>query len=101
MDIMKILNNDLEGMSEEEKQYVNVFSEKLKDKIIDDLVEVEANRIISLIKENKGGYKDLIYSIYSEGIRGYKSMNIQLLINIYIDKCGDEKLITTINDIIL
>ena len=88
MDIMKILNNDLEGMSEE-------------DKIIDDLVEVEENRIISLIKENKEGYKDLIYSIYSEGIRGYKSMNIQLLINIYIDKCGDEKLITTINDIIL
>ena len=101
MDIMKILNNDLEGMSEEEKQYVNVFSEKLKDKIIDDLVEVEENRIISLIKENKEGYKDLIYSIYSEGIRGYKSMSIQLLINIYIDKCGDEKLITTINDIIL
>ena len=47
MDIMKILNNDLEGMSEEEKQYVNVFSEKLKDKIIDDLVEVEENRIIN------------------------------------------------------
>ena len=101
MDIMKILNNDLEGMSEEEKQYVNVFSEKLKDKIIDDLVEVEENRIISLIKENKEGYKDLIYSIYAEGIIGYRSMNIQLLINIYIDKCGDEKLITTINDIIL
>ncbi|MBS5987276.1 hypothetical protein [Clostridium paraputrificum] len=101
MDIMKILNNDLEGMSEEEKQYVNVFSEKLKDKIIEDLVEVEENRIISLIKENKEGYKDLIYSIYAEGIIGYRSMNIQLLINIYIDKCGDEKLITTINDIIL
>lgn len=101
MDIIKILNNDLDGMSEEEKKYASDFSEKLKEKIIEDLVEVEEEKIINLIKENKEGFKDLIYSIYSEGIKGYNNMTMQLLINIYIDKCGDEKLITLINDIIL
>lgn len=101
MDIIKILNNDLDGMSEEEKSYAIDFSDKIKEKIIEDLIEVEEQRILNLIKEDKEGFKDLVYSIYSEGIKGYNKMSVQLLINVYIDKCGDEKLITLINGIIL
>ena len=47
MDIFSLLNNDISGLSEEERRIAEKFNEDLRKKIIDDLANCEINEIIN------------------------------------------------------
>lgn len=99
MDIFKLLNSNTEDISEPERKYIEAFSEKLKDKIIEELAELEGKRIEKLLKENREEYLDVIYGIYADGVRGYNTMTLEVLIHIYLEKAGEEGFINLINSV--
>lgn len=53
MDIFSLLNNDISGLSEEERRIAEKFNEGLRKKIIDDLAKCEINEIINELKSDE------------------------------------------------
>ena len=57
MDIFSLLNNDISGLSEEERRIAEKFNEDLRKKIIDDLAKCEINEIINELKSDEENFK--------------------------------------------
>ncbi|MDD6794769.1 MAG: hypothetical protein PUE01_05075 [Clostridiaceae bacterium] len=99
MDIFKLLSGNLEGLSEDEKVKAEEFTEKLKDSLIEELILCEAHDLISKLERDKEEFIDSIDSIYRNGIKGYSKMSMQLLLNIYLEKKGNEEFVRLIENI--
>lgn len=99
IDFMKLLNNDTSDLSEEERIQAEEFTESLREKIIDDLVKFEAEELIKKLENDKEDFIESIEQIFVNGVKGYKKMNMQLLINIYLERRGDQSLISLIENI--
>ena len=99
MDIFKIFNDDMSGLTEEEKFYAEKFNTALKEAIIDGLVIYEGNEIIKNIKNDEEAFREKMELIFTNGLKGYKNMPIKTLIDIYIDRCGEEAFINLIQNI--
>lgn len=83
MDLLRILNNDTSNLDEEEIKIFNEFNEKLKDKIIDELIDYETNKISNL---NNDELSNHVYSLFYNGIKGYRELTIKQLIDLYLTK---------------
>ncbi|WP_143317212.1 hypothetical protein [Clostridium cibarium] len=99
MDIMKFLHNDTSGLNEEEKVQVENFTENLKEKLIEELVEFEGNQLIKKLDKSKEEFLDSLGSILINGTKGYNKMPMDLLINIYLEKKNNEDFINLIENI--
>ena len=99
MDILRILNNDLTGLTEEEKIYAVEFRENLRDKLIEDLVKFEAESLIEKLSRSKESFVDSIDNIFTNGVKGYNTLTMQLLISIYLDKIGEKSFFDAIESI--
>lgn len=81
MELMDKINTEL---SEEERIKAEEFNEKLKEKIIDELVEYESEELIKKYKKDKEAFIDSIYNLLVNGVKGYKNLNLKQLIELYI-----------------
>lgn len=99
IDFMKLLNNDTSNLSEEEREQAERFTEELKEKMIEDLVKYEAEDLIAKLNRDKEDFIESIGQILSNGCRGYNKMSMQLLLNIYLEKIGNEKFVSLIENI--
>ena len=99
MDIFKMFNDNMSELSDEERFYVERFNDILKDAIIDELVIYEGNKIIETLKNNEEAFRENMELIFTNGLKGYKNMPMKSLIDIYIDKCGEEAFINLIQNI--
>lgn len=97
MELIKILNNDLDGLTEEEKGFAEEFNNRLKKDIIDELVKYDTDKFISTYNNSISDYYDMISQLMNNGIKGYKYMNLKQLIDIYLSKKSDEDFINLIN----
>lgn len=88
-DIFGLLNTNLDNLNEEERRYVEEFTDKLKENIIEELVEVEAARMIKIAKQDREKFVEDLGQILMQGCKGFNKMPIQLLINIYLEKKTD------------
>lgn len=88
-DIFGLLNANLDNLNEEERRYVEEFTDKLKENIIEELVEVEAARMIKDAKQDKEKFVEDLGQILIQGCKGFNKMPIQLLIDIYLEKKTD------------
>lgn len=99
MDIFKILNNDLSGMTDEERVYAEKFTDNLKEKLIDELVIYESEDLIKKLNRDKEEFINSIEHLLVNGTLGYSKMPIQVLINIFLDKIGESDFINIIEEI--
>lgn len=99
MDLLRILNNDLSGMKEEEIEFAQEFNNKLRESIIDELVIFEGKELINIYNSNKEDYYEKIDLLFVNGIKGYKVMTLKQLIDIYLSKKGENDFISLIGKI--
>ncbi|MGG7177134.1 hypothetical protein ACQPU1_06070 [Clostridium paraputrificum] len=99
MNIFQLLHNDTEGMSEEELKYATEFTEKLKEKIIDELVQYEAENLIKKLDRDKDDFIESLGQILTNGTKGFNKMPMQLLVNIYLEKKNEEEFTRLIDSI--
>ena len=52
IDFMKLLNNDTSNLSESERAQVEMFTNSLKEKLIDELVKYEADELIKKLEKD-------------------------------------------------
>lgn len=99
MNIFQILNNNASNMSEEEQEYAYEFTNVLREKIINELVQYEGEVLISSLSEDREIFFDKVDQIFSNGVKGYNKMTIQLLVNIFLEKKGEESFFRLIEGI--
>lgn len=99
MNIFRLLNNDIEGLSEEEKIFAESFNEALRNNIIDSLVEYEIEEIIKQLKEDEDGFREKLADIFINGKKGYNKIPTKSLIDIFLDKKDEGEFINLIENI--
>ena len=67
MNIFKLLNNDIEDLSEEERIFAESFNELLRKNIIDSLVEYEIEEFIKQVKNDEEGFREKLSDIFING----------------------------------
>lgn len=99
MNIFKLLNNDIEDLSEEERIFAESFNELLRKNIIDSLVEYEIEEVIKQLKNDEDGFREKLSDIFINGKKGYNKMPTKALIDIFLDKKDEGEFINLIEDI--
>ncbi|SFU76624.1 hypothetical protein SAMN04487886_11447 [Clostridium sp. DSM 8431] len=99
MDFMKILNNDTSDLNDEERKQAEEFTEHLREKMIHDLTLFESEELIRKLENDKEEFIESIEQIFVNGVKGYKKMNMQLLINLYLERIGRKKFVSLIENL--
>ena len=99
MNIFRLLNNDIEGLSEEERVVAESFNEALRNNIIDALVEHEIEKLIKELKDDEEGFREKLSDIFINGKKGYVKMPTKTLIDIFLDKKDEGEFINLIESI--
>lgn len=102
MNIFKLLNNDIQDLSEEERIFAESFNEALRNNIIDALVEYEIEELIRQLKDDEESFREKLSDIFINGKKGYNKMPTKTLIDIFLDKKDEGEfvnLIESINDL--
>ncbi|MDU2490862.1 MAG: hypothetical protein E7D27_09760 [Clostridium celatum] len=102
MNIFKLLNNDIQDLSEEERIFAESFNEALRNNIIDALVEYEIEELIKQLKDDEESFREKLSDIFINGKKGYNKMPTKTLIDIFLDKKDEGEfvnLIESINDL--
>lgn len=96
MNMFELLNNDNQGFTEEEKTLADNFNNKLRDMIIDELVLLEGEELISLYKSDRERFNEKIEEIFVNGKKGYKNIPTKTLIDIFIHRKSEVDFINLI-----
>lgn len=99
MNIFRLLNNDMEDLSEEERIFAESFNEALRNNIIDALVEYEIEELIKQLKNDEESFRDKLSDIFINGKKGYNKMPTKTLIDIFLDKKDEGEFINLIEGI--
>ena len=84
LDLNKLINNDLEGLSSEEQEYAIKFNEYLRENITRKLIEKQGSELIDKYKEDIEEYYEALGNILIKGVKGYKNMTLKMLIDTYL-----------------
>ena len=99
MNIFRLLNNDIQDLSEEERIFAESFNEALRNTIIDALVQYEIEELIKQLKNDEDGFRDKLADIFINGKKGYNKMPTKTLIDIFLDKKDEGEFINLIEGI--
>lgn len=99
MNIFKLLNNNIEGLSEEERIFAESFNEALRNNMIDNLVEYEIEEFIKQLKDDEDSFRERLADIFINGKKGYNKMPTKTLIDIFLDKKDEGEFINLIENI--
>ena len=99
MNIFKLLNNDIQDLSEEERIFAESFNEALRNNIIDALVEYEIEELIRQLKDDEESFREKLSEIFINGKKGYNKMPTKTLIDIFLDKKDEGEFINLIESI--
>ncbi|MDU5261222.1 MAG: hypothetical protein E6176_02210, partial [Clostridium celatum] len=99
MNIFKLLNNDIQDLSEEERIFAESFNEALRNNIIDALVEYEIEELIRQLKDDEESFREKLSEIFINGKKGYNKMPTKTLIDIFLDKKDEGEFVNLIESI--
>ena len=99
MNIFRLLNNDMENLSEEERIFAESFNEALRNNIIDALVQNEIEELIKQLKNDEEGFREKLEDIFINGKKGYNKIPTKTLIDIFLDKKDEGEFINLIDGI--
>ena len=99
MNIFRLLNNDIEGLSEEERVFAESFNESLRNNIIDALVKHDIEEIIKQLKDDEDSFRERLADIFINGKKGYNKMPTKTLIDIFLHKKDGGEFINFIESI--
>ena len=99
MNIFKLLNNDIQDLSEEERIFAESFNEALRNNKIDALVEYEIEELIRQLKDDEESFREKLSEIFINGKKGYNKMPTKTLIDIFLDKKDEGEFVNLIESI--
>lgn len=99
MNIFRLLNNDIQGLSDEERIFAERFNEELRNNIINALVQYEIEELIKELKDDEDSFRGKLADIFINGKKGYNKMPTKTLIDIFLDKKDEGEFVNLIESI--
>lgn len=99
IDIHTLLKANIENMGEEERAYFQQFTEKLKDKLVEELINYKIQSLLKLAKSNEDNFRMNLESMLYNGFKGYDKMPMETLITIYLENKSQEDFMNLIQNI--
>ncbi|MDP4091032.1 MAG: hypothetical protein Q8930_17420 [Bacillota bacterium] len=85
-----LISGDFSGYPEEEQNYMKEFNELLRENIKEELINDTRKKIFDNIKESNNDIMNILTDILENGHKGYNNMSTRTLLNIYLEKKGEE-----------
>lgn len=98
MEFFNLINENLENLSNEEREACIEFNENLKNKIIQELIVYEGDNLKAKINSSLEDYYGALGELLINGVKGYKNMTLKQLIDIYLHKKNEEDFIRLISN---
>jgi hypothetical protein len=97
--IEDILSGDFSAYPEEARESMERFADKFREGIIDELKSDMADKILKDIDKSKDYFISALGSILENGFKGYNKMSTTALLEIFLDRKGEEGLINLLEKI--
>lgn len=90
LNIEDLMSGDFSAYPEEVRSYLESFSERLKECLIEELVSHITNKILKSIEGGREEYMTILTEMLENGHKGYNNMSMRNLLNIYLEKKNEE-----------
>lgn len=97
--IEDILSGDFSAYPEETRESMERFADKFRETIIDELKSDMADKILKDIDKSKEYFISALGSLLENGFKGYNKMSTAALLDILLDRKGEEGLIKLLEKI--
>ena len=86
LNIGDLMDGDFSSYPEEAQEYLRNYTEKLRETLIDELVQDTYDKIMKSIEGGREEYKTILTEILARGHKGYENMTNRALIKLYLEK---------------
>lgn len=80
------MEGNFSAYPEEAQEYLRNFTEKLRESLIEELIQDTYNKIMDSIADGREEYKTILTEILAKGHKGYENMTNRALLNIYLER---------------
>lgn len=94
-----LMSGDFSSYPEEMQQYMKGFTEKLRELVIEELINDKADKIMKNLDKSKDYLIDVLSSILENGHKGYLNMSTRTLINLYLETKNEENFINLLEKV--
>jgi hypothetical protein len=91
--IEHILSGDFSAYSREDQVYMEKYNERLRDYIIEELINDTAEKMLKDIDKSKDYFIEVLTDILNNGCKGFYKMSTRTLLNIYLERRKQEDFI--------
>lgn len=98
--IEDILSGDFSKYPEDVKQYMEAYTERLRDNIKEELAKDLADRMLKDVDKSNETFMNILTEILDNGCKGFNKMSTRALLNTYLDRKSEEdffKLLEKVN----
>ncbi len=86
LNIGDLMEGNFSAYPEEAQEYLRNFTEKLRESLIEELIQDTYNKIMDSITDGREEYKTILTEILAKGHKGYENMTNRALLNIYLER---------------
>lgn len=97
--IEDLMTGNISSYPEDVQEYMKVFTEKLREHIVEELIRDKADKIMKNIDKSKDYLIDVLGNILENGHKGYNNMSTRTLVNIYLETKGQEDFINLLEKV--
>lgn len=88
--IEDLMSGNFSSYPEEVQEFMKKYTEKLRENIIDELINDIADKMPKNIDESKEYFMNILTDILNKGYKGYCKMSTQALVNMYLERKNQE-----------
>lgn len=99
INIEDVLSEDYSKYSPEVQEYMKKYNESLREKIKEELAKDLADRMLKDIDKSNETFMNILTEILNNGCKGFSKMSTRTLLNMYLERKGQEDFISLLEQI--
>lgn len=88
--IEDILSENFSPYPEEVQEFMKKYNERLRESIKEELAKELADRMLKDVDKNNEAFMNILREILDNGCKGFNKMSTRTLLNIFLEKKGQE-----------
>ncbi|NOH16966.1 hypothetical protein [Clostridium cochlearium] len=97
--IEDLLNNNFSSYPNEIRDYLESFSNNLREALKEELINCTVEKMLTNAKENEQVFKMQLINILNNGLKGYNSMSTKALLDLYLEIKNQKEFMELLEDV--
>lgn len=97
--IEDLLNNNFSSYPNEIRDYLESFSNNLREALKEELINCTVEKMLTNAKENEQVFKMQLINILNNGHKGYNSMSTKALLDLYLEIKNQKEFMELLEDV--